>query len=103
MSPLKQNTKVNTLTLTKEVAKCFIIGSVNSSDFFLDTDEIKSLPLTTKWEDIAVEIGLFKSKSDAKRNNFSGDIPEGWNEGTAKGGKLFVFIHKQSLTNPESV
>jgi hypothetical protein len=94
LKPIPRN--INVPDLPDEVSRCFLIGNVDREDFFLDTQFVKQLPLTVKWEDIAVEIGLFKSKSEARNNKFMGEIPEKYTEGTAKGGKIFVFIHKES-------
>ena len=74
--------------------KNVIIGDyVLESDFDLffgpleDDDVFIVFPDDTKWQDIAVAFGIFGSKSQAKKNGWGGDIPDGfWNK--EKIGKL---------------
>lgn len=64
--------------------KNVIIGNVPESDldlFFgpLETDDIFVVfPTETKFPDIAVVFGIFSSKSQARKNGWGGDIPNGF-------------------------
>jgi len=59
----------------------FTIGEVTARDIsvlFGDDIEVIKLPEDTRWEDIAVRVGTFKSLSQARKNGFGGDISLGW-------------------------
>jgi hypothetical protein len=64
--------------------KNVIVGSIPESDldlFFgpLENDDIFVVfPADTKFPDVAVAFGIFSSKSQARKNGWGGDIPNGF-------------------------
>ena len=74
--------------------KNVIIGDgVLESDYELffgpleEDDIFVTFPVDAKFQDIAVAFGIFKSKGQARKNGWGGDIPDGfWNK--EKIGKL---------------
>lgn len=58
-------------------------------------EDVWEMPVGTTFADILVKAGIFKSKSDAKRNGWDKPIPDGWSEFTV--GKL---KHQISIWNP---
>lgn len=80
----------------------FIVGEVSERDIDLlfgpidknnQNDLIIKLDDDTQMENIWVEVGLFKSLSQARKNNHSGDIPFGWSHLKKKkrGFEVFIF------------
>lgn len=67
----------------------FVHDSINMDDqkLFLgpfsdpsETNTFIILTGTPSWEEVAVLSGAFKSKSDARRNGWTGEIPKGFNQ-----------------------
>ena len=48
--------------------------------FFRENDVINILPKETTMADIGVLMGLFPSKSQARKNGWDGEVPNGWTE-----------------------
>lgn len=62
--------------------------------FGFEKDEtIIFFPMNWRWEDVAVECGLWDSKSEAKRNGFSGVIPTGFNERKLKKIRQVIYTY----------
>jgi hypothetical protein len=75
-------------------------GKFWSEQLFHEKDNVIILPSNTDWQQLAVLSGMFTSRGDAKRNNFNGEIKEGYHEVTSgKGfGQKFVFVYKDIVT-----
>jgi len=76
---------VDPKTLPRE--KNVLIGDVPESDFDLffgplDNDTVFVVfPVDSKFQDVAFAFGIFSSKSQARKNGWCGDIPNGfWNK-----------------------
>jgi len=82
---------------------CFVISDNEdvaaffSKELFHERDVVKVLSSKTDWEQIGVEIGMFDSRGDSRRNNFSGVIKQGWHQVTVGKGtnQKFVFLFKE--------
>ena len=67
-----------------------LIGDINNEtrDLFFHTqegDEFIQMSPETTWEDIVVHLNMFPSKSQARKNGWSGDVSEGWTQKTDVG------------------
>lgn len=47
---------------------------------FLPEDTFIEMPLSARWPEIMVKLGLFSSITQAKKNGWDKDIPNGWTE-----------------------
>ena len=50
------------------------------------------LPVESRWPNLLKEIGAFPSTSQARKNGWNKDIPDGWSE--VKIGRRFIFVLK---------
>jgi len=76
-----------------------VIGSISEEDkelFFgpiFDFDKFKEFDEEIRFPQLLRELGLFKSSSEARKNGWNKDIPEGWFEATIgkKKNKLYIL------------
>ena len=57
-----------------------------------DDEVVNRIHRTADWSDIAIGLGVFQSKTQARKNGWSGEIPDGYSERvTKKHGTIFVY------------
>lgn len=72
---------------------------------FCDDDLIIFFDDNFKYEDLWVKVGLFKSKSEARKNNHGGVIKPGWDSIIKKkqGISVFILQYMEGLTPYDDV
>lgn len=59
-----------------------------------DGEAIIKVPDTFEWPQLLKHLGVFKSASQARKNGWNKDIPEGWSEAVFKKQRKAVFVLK---------
>ena len=66
-------------------------------DLFLDSDKVILFTHKERMEDLAVLAGLFQSRTQARKNGWSGSIPAGWSEHGSKKNRIYIYNEEYSV------